>query len=897
MSRLWVAASPLLAMRQSCRRRSAQFRSAGAEFLESRLLLTVFQNFDGVTAPALPSGWTTSTTGTVTNAWVTVNGGSVSTPNRVFIPDVTQVSDTSLTSPQFLLAATNRRLIFDQSFNLDFDGTQYFDGGVLEISVAGGGFQDIIAAGGSFVSGGYVGPISPGGDTPLPNRQAWSGDSNGFLTTIVDLPASAIGQNVRLRWRLATDNVVGLDGWSIDSIRLTDTSVAVNSINETFDFVTAPALPAGWSQAAQGLFPQLWGTVAGGAAGGANRAFVADLAHTPGGSANNPYDSQLTAPKLLVSQINRRLTFRQSFDLEFSGSSYYDGGVLEVAVDGGDFVDILAAGGTFVTGGYNHSIYPTSDNPMEGRSAWTANSNGYITTTVDLPTTMIGKTVQYRWRFGADNEGGQVGWSIDSVQTADPDPDDQISEAFPVSLNSSTTANLENGSDVDLFAFDVAASQTIKFDVDAIGAGGLSDALLRIFDASGNELAASDDDAGPAPEGTSGKESFISFTFTTGGRYYAGVSGFNNQSYNATTGAGDSTSTHTGSYTLHIGPAPTVAITMADSALTLGETSLVTFTFSEPVTGFANADVTVENGMLSTVSTANGGLTFTATLTPNPNISDATNLITVNNSGYTDAVGNPGTGTSSSQNYTVNTANFTDILLSNFIVNENLPSTVIGNLSAAGGPGGTATFSIDPGNDGGLFTIVGDELRVGATGLDFEALTSGQAIVNLRVTAAAVLDFQKTLTIQVVNVNDAPVLNNPAGTATFNKLLKLPAQVFSQWTVTDQDVPPNLGGGTLALTVNVASNPKGNKFFDTFDLPGISIIGTGTPQFGNGQLTLQIQLATDTSAGAIQAFLRGITFSTKGSGLRSLTRTASVVLTDVGGLSTTLNQTINVRKK
>ena len=45
--------------------------------------------------------------------------------------------------------------------------------------------------------------------------------------------------------------------------------------------------------------------------------------------------------------------------------------------------------------------------------------------------------------------------------------------------------------------------------------------------------------------------------------------------------------------------ATTVAITMADTALQTGETSLVTFTFSDTPTGFTQGDVSVENGSLS----------------------------------------------------------------------------------------------------------------------------------------------------------------------------------------------------------------------------------------------------------------------------------------------------------
>ncbi|WEE79667.1 Ig-like domain-containing protein [Comamonas testosteroni] len=78
---------------------------------------------------------------------------------------------------------------------------------------------------------------------------------------------------------------------------------------------------------------------------------------------------------------------------------------------------------------------------------------------------------------------------------------------------------------------------------------------------------------------------------------------------------------------------PTATIVVADTALKVGETSLVTITFSEAVSGFTNADLTIANGTLSAVSSADGGITWTATFTPTSNITDATNLITLDNSG------------------------------------------------------------------------------------------------------------------------------------------------------------------------------------------------------------------------------------------------------------------------
>ncbi|CDF93698.1 Fibronectin type III domain protein [Pseudomonas sp. SHC52] len=100
---------------------------------------------------------------------------------------------------------------------------------------------------------------------------------------------------------------------------------------------------------------------------------------------------------------------------------------------------------------------------------------------------------------------------------------------------------------------------------------------------------------------------------------------------------------------------PTATIVVADNALSVGETSLVTITFSEAVSGFDNSDLSVANGTLSAVSSSDGGITWTATLTPNLGIVDTTNVIVLSNTGFSDAAGNTGTGTTSSNNYQVDT--------------------------------------------------------------------------------------------------------------------------------------------------------------------------------------------------------------------------------------------------
>ncbi|MFH1713412.1 MAG: Ig-like domain-containing protein, partial [Candidatus Jacksonbacteria bacterium] len=82
--------------------------------------------------------------------------------------------------------------------------------------------------------------------------------------------------------------------------------------------------------------------------------------------------------------------------------------------------------------------------------------------------------------------------------------------------------------------------------------------------------------------------------------------------------------------------APTVGIILTDPALKAGETSLVTITFSEAVTDFDNDDITIDNGTLTDVSSADGGITWTATFTPTDSTTDDTNIITITKTGIVD---------------------------------------------------------------------------------------------------------------------------------------------------------------------------------------------------------------------------------------------------------------------
>jgi hypothetical protein len=101
---------------------------------------------------------------------------------------------------------------------------------------------------------------------------------------------------------------------------------------------------------------------------------------------------------------------------------------------------------------------------------------------------------------------------------------------------------------------------------------------------------------------------------------------------------------------------PQVTIIVADTYVMRGETSLVTFVWSEVISGFTLADVTADNGTLSGLTTSDN-ITFTATFTPtSTEIVDTTNVVTVDLEGVQDQSGNWGVGSATSNNYTVDTS-------------------------------------------------------------------------------------------------------------------------------------------------------------------------------------------------------------------------------------------------
>ena len=275
-----------------------------------------------------------------------------------------------------------------------------------------------------------------------------------------------------------------------------DALAAVNSIpsacirtvlNESFDTVTAPALPTGWvATNAVGPAP-LWVTTATTPNSAPNAAFVDD----PGALS----DKTLETPGIAIGSTQARLIFRHDFDFDSTASSFFDGGVLEVSspnIAGGAFKDITdaAVGGSFVVGGYNHVLSSGFQNPIEGRMAWGGSSGGYSITAVDLGPNVAGQTIKLRFRMGSDTVGAGGGWYVDGISITDG--------PCPTLANISTRLPVETGNNVLIGGFIVTGTQPKRVIVRAIGPslnlpGKLANPTLELRDGKGGLIRSNDD--------------------------------------------------------------------------------------------------------------------------------------------------------------------------------------------------------------------------------------------------------------------------------------------------------------------------------------------------------------------------------------------------------------------
>ncbi len=155
---------------------------------------------------------------------------------------------------------------------------------------------------------------------------------------------------------------------------------------------------------------------------------------------NGTTDLALVSPSLAVTPGGTfSLTFRHRFSFEFSGTSFFDGAVVEISTDGGaTWSDI----GNLATGQTYGATALSAGTPLGGRRAFVGVSPGYpayVTSTIPLGSTYAGQVVRVRFRLGTDSNGRANGWEVDDIAFTGI-----ANLPFPALLPNRCTANQTN---------------------------------------------------------------------------------------------------------------------------------------------------------------------------------------------------------------------------------------------------------------------------------------------------------------------------------------------------------------------------------------------------------------------------------------------------------------------
>ncbi|WP_284404234.1 Ig-like domain-containing protein [Pseudomonas syringae] len=339
---------------------------------------------------------------------------------------------------------------------------------------------------------------------------------------------------------------------------------------------------------------------------------------------------------------------------------------------------------------------------------------------------------------------------------------------------------------------------------------------------------------------------------------------------------------------------PSATVVVADSALSAGETSLVTITFSEAVTGFTNADLTVANGTLSAVSSSDGGVTWTATLTPTANVTDTTNLITLDASGVANASGNAGTGIISSNNYAVDTQRPTATIVvtdNALAIGETSLVTITFSEAVTGFTNAdltinNGTLSTVSSSDGGITWTATLTPTTGITSNSNSVILNNGGVADLAGNAGSGLSTSNNYAIDTARPTASISMSDSALTGGETSLVTITfSEAVSGFTNADLTVPNGTlsavsssdGGVTWTATYTPNANVADTTNVITLDNTGVADlagnIGSGTTDSGNFTIATQQPTATvvvaDSALSVGETSLVTITFSEAVSGFNN----------------------------
>jgi hypothetical protein len=179
------------------------------------------ETFDGVVAPALPAGWTTSTVDGASNPWITTETVPASGPNAAFCNDLPTTSFERLAGPAVVVPAgtTSVEVTFDTQYALEeFDARFGFDGLAFDYQLDGDG-DDHLASGDAIEFDSRYSHNLSRDSGNAGDRSAWSGASTPYKTVRIVILGLA-GHTLRPFFDLTSDGGVGSTGAWVDNLKI-----------------------------------------------------------------------------------------------------------------------------------------------------------------------------------------------------------------------------------------------------------------------------------------------------------------------------------------------------------------------------------------------------------------------------------------------------------------------------------------------------------------------------------------------------------------------------------------------------------------------------------------------------------------------------------------------------
>ncbi|MCB9780342.1 MAG: M36 family metallopeptidase [Alphaproteobacteria bacterium] len=322
-------------------------------------------------------------------------GTCAQSPDR-YSTDLTGVVESETLAP---LLSISQPELADSTLSCDDDGI--LDGGevgVLRVTVTNMGAEVLS---GTVLQARFE---ELPADLELVDESVLVDDLDPFTSTVVELPVSMPREAVTQSQTTLTVTATNDDACVTEDVALSWVRTETDIVSGATSTETFEADDDGWTVEGDDG-GDIWRREDGEAG---DRSWV-------GEDVSGVTDSRLISPALEVSEDEALVyTLTHRFAFEHDGSTAWDGGVIELSVDDGEWTDIS----DWVEPGYTDVLETRADNPLGDRRAFSGSNAAwpeYEDLVLDLGDALAGHSVRFSLRVGTDQAASEYGWELDTL--------------------------------------------------------------------------------------------------------------------------------------------------------------------------------------------------------------------------------------------------------------------------------------------------------------------------------------------------------------------------------------------------------------------------------------------------------------------------------------------------